>query len=107
MQVIDLAQKFHDERRGGLLIHLRGAANLLDTACIHDDHAIGHFQRLILIVRHKDAGDAHLVVDLPQPAAQFLAHFRVQRAKGFVQQQQARLRGQCARQSNALALAAR
>ncbi len=41
-----------------------------------------------------------------QPAAQFLAHLGIQRAKGLVQQQHLGFHRQCACQGNALALAA-
>ena len=47
-----------------------------------------------------------LVVQLAQPAAQFLAHLGVERAERFVEQQHARLDRQRARQGDALALAA-
>ena len=75
-------------------------------ALVHDGDAIGDFERLFLIVRDENAGDVHFVVQLPQPAAQLLAHFGVERAERLVQQQHARLDGQRASQRDALALAA-
>ena len=48
---------------------------------------VGNFQRFFLIVGDEDAGDVHFVVQLAQPAAQFLPDFGVQRAERFVEQQ--------------------
>ena len=73
---------------------------------IHHRDVIGDFERLVLIVRHEDAGDADLVVQLPQPAPQLQTNLRVERAERFVQEQDARLDGERARQRDALALAA-
>ena len=49
----------------------------------------------------------HVVVQAPQPAAQLLAHPRVERAERLVEQQHLRLDGQRAGERHALALAAR
>ena len=46
-------------------------------------------------------------MDFAQPATQILAHAGVERAKGLVEQQHARLDGERARERHALALAAR
>ena len=51
--------------------------------------------------------DACFVVQCAQPYTQLLANFRVERAEGLIEQQHARLYGQCARERDALALAAR
>ena len=106
-QRVDVAQEAVDEGRGGRLPDFARRAHLLDAARVHQHHPVGHFQRLFLVVRHEHAGHVQLVVQPAQPAAQFLAHLGVQRAKGFVQQQHARLHRQRARQGDALALAAR
>ena len=73
----------------------------------HDRHAIGQFQCFVLVVRDEHTGEADLLLQFAQPAAHFLAHARVQRAKGFIQQQDARLDGQRTGQCHALALSAR
>ena len=43
---------------------------------------------------------------MTQPFAQVLAHFRIERAERLIEEQHARLNGQCARQGHALALPA-
>jgi hypothetical protein len=73
---------------------------------VHQHHAVGHFQRLFLVVGDEDRGDVQLVVQAAQPAAQLLAHLGVERAEGLVEQQHARLHRQRAGQRDALALAA-
>ena len=69
--------------------HLLRRADLLDAGLIHDDDAVGHLQRLVLIVRHQQAGHVDLVVQPAQPAAQALPHLGVERAERFVEQQHA------------------
>ena len=78
-QNVDLAQKVGDERRRRTLVHLAGRADLLDDAVIHHDDAIGHRQRLFLIVRHHDRRHAQPSLQLPDLAAQPLAYLRVER----------------------------
>ena len=90
----------------GMMVNLLRRADLFDPALVHYRHAVGDFQRLILIVCHKHAGDVNFVMKLPQPAAQLHAHLRVQRAKGFVQQQHFRLHSQSPRQRHPLPLSA-
>ena len=58
-------------------------------------------------MRHEDARDADLVVQLPQPAPQLLAHLRIERAERLVEEQHAGLDGERSRERDALALAAR
>jgi hypothetical protein len=84
-----------------------GRAELLHAATVHQHHLVGHFQRLLLVVRDEHAGHVQIVVQAAQPAAQFLAHLGVQRAERLVEQQHARLHGQRASQRDTLALAAR
>jgi hypothetical protein len=52
-------------------------------------------------------GEAELLVQVPEPAPERLAHLRVERAEGLVQQQQLRLDRERARERHALALPAR
>ena len=72
----------------------------------HDHDAVGHLERLFLIVGDEDAGDAQLIVQPPQPTAQVFPHLGVERPERFIQEQHARLRGQGAGQGHALPLAA-
>ena len=89
-----------------MVIDFLGRADLLDPALVHHDDAVGELERLFLIVGDEDAGDVDLVVQPPQPSAQFLAHLGVERAEGLVEQQHLRLDRERARQGDALALAA-
>ena len=90
-----------------MVVKLLRRADLLDAALIQHDDAIGELHRLVLVMRDEDRGEAGLLVDFAQPTAQILAHAGVERAKGLVEQQHARLDGERARERHALALAAR
>ncbi len=63
--------------------------------------------RFQLRVGHVDEGDPQLPLHAPQFAAHLQAQIFVERRQRFVQQQDARIGDQCARQGNALLLAAR
>ena len=89
-----------------MVVDLVGRADLLDPAVVHHHDAVGDLERLVLVVGDEHAGDVHLVVQPAQPAAQLLAHLRVERAERLVEQQHPRLDGERARQRDALALAA-
>ena len=104
---VDVAEEVEDERRRRVGVDLVRAADLLDLAVVHDHHAIGELERLVLIVRDEQAGDVQLVVQPPQPAPQLLAHLGVERPERLVEQQHARLDGERAGQRHALPLAAR
>ena len=101
-----MPQEFEHERRRRMIVDVRGRADLLDPAVVHDHDAVRDFERLFLVVRHEHARHVDLVVQAAQPAAQFLADARVERAERLVQQQHARLDRQRARQRDALPLAA-
>jgi hypothetical protein len=73
---------------------------------VHHHDAVGHRQRLFLVVRDHDGGHAQLALQAADLAAQVHAHDGVQRRQRLVQQQQPRRRGQRARQRDALLLAA-
>ena len=75
---------------GSLLDHARGDADLLHLALVEDGDAVGQLEGLILVMGDEQSGMAGLVVELAQPAAQFLAHLGVERAERLVQQQDAR-----------------
>ena len=40
-----------------MIENLLWRTDLFDPPLVHDDHAVGHFERFFLIVRHEDAGD--------------------------------------------------
>mmetsp|Transcript_1013 Transcript_1013/g.2513 ORF Transcript_1013/g.2513 Transcript_1013/m.2513 type:complete len:443 (-) Transcript_1013:3285-4613(-) len=105
-EAVGRAEEAVDKRRGRALVDLLRRADLLDAAVVHQHDAVGHLQRLVLVVGDEDAGDVQLVVQAAQPAAQLLAHLGIQRTEGFVQQQHARLHREGTGQRDALALAA-
>jgi hypothetical protein len=101
------AEEAVDERVGRMRIDGVGCADLLDTAVVHHHHAVGHLECLFLVVGDEHAGHVQLVVQAAQPAPQFLAHFGIECAERFVEQQHLGLDGQRARQRDALPLSAR
>ena len=68
-QHIRLANKGRNEGRGRVGVDFLGRADLLDAALVHHHHAGGQFQRLLLIVRDKQAGQTQILVKIAQPAA--------------------------------------
>ena len=72
----------------------------------HDDDEVGELHRLVLVVGDEDGGEAGLVVDFAQAAAELLADAGVERAEGLVEEEHARLDGERAGEGDALALAA-
>ncbi len=78
-----------------------------NLAVEHHGDAVGHDQRLFLVVGHQDEGDPDLALQLDQFDLHVFAHLLVQRAERFVQQQHLGLQDQRARQRHPLALPAR
>src|SRR5882672_4996794 len=107
VEEVDGPEEAEREWRGGMVVDLVGAAHLLDLPFVHQHHAVGHFQRLFLVVGDEDGGDVQVVVQPAQPPPQVLAHLGVERSERLVQQQDLGLHGQCAGERDALALAAR
>ena len=105
-QHVDLADEVGDERRRRALVDLARRADLLDPPVIHHHDAVGHRQRFFLVVRHHDRGHAELLLQRADLAAQPHALERIERRQRLVEQQQARRRGQRARERDALLLAA-
>jgi hypothetical protein len=99
-------EEAHDERARRLLEDLRGGAHLLDAPGVHEHHAVGDLEGLLLVVGHEDARHVQLVVEPAQPAAELLADAGVERAEGLVEEEEAGLGGEGARERHALALAA-
>jgi hypothetical protein len=84
-----------------------GIGQLGDLAFEHHGDAVGHDQRLFLVMRDQDEGDADLPLQLDQFDLHVLAHLLVERGQRFVQQQHLGLQDQRARQRHALPLPAR
>ena len=90
----------------GMLVDLLGRPALLDLAAFHHGDAVGHGERLFLVVRDVQEGDAHLALDALQLDLHLLAQLEVERAQRLVEQQHRRPVHQRPRQRHALLLAA-
>ena len=107
MEKIHITKKTINKWGCWLVVNLGRRADLLHPAFVHQHHAVSDFERFFLIVGHEDTGYVQFIMQTAQPAAQFLAHFRIQCTKRFVEQQHARLNSQRARERDALTLPAR
>ena len=85
----------------------RGVADLHDAAVHEHRHAVGERHRLFLVVRDVDRGDAERALQLLQLEARFEAQLGVEVGQRLVEQEEARLAHDGARQRDALLLAAR
>ena len=61
-QLVVLADELGDEAVFRLFVKLRGRCQLLDAAVVEDGDAVGHGQRLALVMGHIHDGDSKLVV---------------------------------------------
>ena len=73
---------------------------------VHHHDAVGHGKRLFLVVRHHDGGDADLLLQAADLAAQAHALQRIERRKRLVQQEQTGGSGERPRKRDALLLSA-
>ena len=80
-----------DERRRRVLVDVGGGPDLLDDAGVEDRDPVAHRQRLLLVVRHEDEGDADVALDRLELDLHLLAQLEVQGAERLVQQQHPRL----------------
>ncbi len=79
LQDIDLAEKVGDERRFRSFVDVARGTDLFNVPVLHDDHSVGHRQRLFLIVRHHERGHAQAPLQLADLATQAFAYLGVQR----------------------------
>ena len=63
---------------GGTLVEVLRSGDLLDAPVVHDADAIGHGERLLLIVGHEHGGGAGLQLDAADLVAQLHTHLGVQ-----------------------------
>jgi hypothetical protein len=95
----------HEGRRRRI-VDLFRRAHLFEAPATHHRDAIGHGERLFLIVGHEDERDPDLALDALQLALHMTAQRQVERGEGLVQQERARLVDEGARERDTLALAA-
>lgn len=106
-QHINRSHKAHHERSGRLVVDLSRRTDLLDAALVHHHDPVSHLHGLLLVVGNDHGSDMHLVMEIPQPGTQFLAHLGIEGTEGFIEQQHAGLDREGPGEGDALALAAR
>ena len=89
-----------------MLVDLGRRPYLLDAALVEDRDAVGHRQRLLLVVRHVDERDPDLALDRLELDLHLLAELEVERAERLVEQEHLRAVDDRAREGDALTLAA-
>ncbi len=100
------AEEVRDVGGRRLLVDLAGRADLLDPALVHHREAVGHGERLFLVVRHVDEGDPDLLLQGLQLDLERLPELGVERAERLVQQEHRRVEDQSPRERDPLLLAA-
>ena len=105
---VRLAHEAGEERRRRPLVEVARAALLLDAAGVHDDDAVRHRHRLLLVVRDVDHGEAEPLLQLADLLAHLAAQPRVEVAdSGSSNSSTDGFEHQGARHGDALLLAAR
>lgn len=95
-----------DKLAGRVLDDILRRGELGDAAVLQDEGAIAHGERFLRVVRDHDGGEVVLLRHLHDLVLDGLLDDAVQRGEGLVQQQDARLDHQGARQGDALLLSA-
>jgi hypothetical protein len=77
-----------DERGGKERVRSRvqlfGPSHFHEPPAFDDANAVGHLERLFLVVRHEDRRDLQAALDVPEAAPDLPADLDVQRAEGLV-----------------------
>lgn len=81
-----------------------GLVDLEDLSCVHDGYSIGDRQRLLLVVRDEDAGEARLAQASDDLGAHLIARRLIEARERFVQQHELGLLGEGASEGDALLL---
>ena len=98
------AEKVGDVRVRRLGVHLAGRTDLRDDAVVHHGEAVAHRERLFLVVRHVDEGDADVALQCGELVLERLAQLRVEGTERFVEQQHRRFEHQRAGKRDPLLL---
>jgi hypothetical protein len=101
------AEEVSDEDGRRLLVDVSRRAELLDAPLGHDGEAVGHRQRLLLVVRDVEEGDADLALDCLQLELERPAELRVERTQRLVEEKDARVEHERPRKRHPLLLPAR
>ena len=100
------ADKASDEKVGGLVVNLIGAADLLDDASAHDGDAVGEGHGFDLVVGYVDGGYFELAREVLELGAHADAELGVEVGERLVHEKDFGGADDGARQGDALALAA-
>ena len=103
---IGFADEIRNKGVDRLVVDIGRAADLLDNAVVHDNHAVAHGERLFLVVGDVDKGDAGALLNALQLDLHVLAQLEVERAERLVEQQHTRLAHQRTRDGDTLLLTA-
>ncbi len=68
-------------------VNLKRRTDLLDSSLVHDHDTITYRHRLILVMRHIDAGNSKLLLDSPDFGAHLVPEFRIKVGKRFIKEQ--------------------
>ena len=90
-----------------MLVDVTRRTELLDLAGRHHGEPVGHRERLLLVVRDVEEGDADLALDGLQLDLELAAKLRVERAERLVEQEHGRRQHERTRERDALLLPAR
>ena len=104
---VGAAEKARGEARRRSTVQRARLADLLQAAPVHQTDAVGHAERLLLIVRDEDRRDADGALDPPDRPAQLVADTRVECAERLVEQQHPGLVRERPGDGDALLLSAR
>ena len=104
---VALPDEIRDEGVRGLVVNIRRRPYLLDHAVLHDHDRVAHRQRLFLVVRDVDKGDAQLSVHFLEFELHLLSHLQVERAERLVEKKNLRFVDDGAGDRDALLLPAR
>ena len=104
---VRVADEGGDELRRRRVVDLLRRRQLLDPAAVHHRDAVGHRERLLLVVGHVDERDPDRLLDPLQLDLEGLAHLQVERSERLVEQEHLRAHHERAGERDALLLAAR
>ena len=92
VEKVERADEGGDEAGARRVVDFARRPDLLDRAVVHHDDAVGHRQRLFLVVGDEDRGDAEACLQRADFLAQRDANARVERRQRLVEQQDLRAR---------------
>ena len=106
LPAVRLADEACDEGRCRVVVELARASHLLEPALVHHGDAVGHHERLGLVVRDVGEGGVERALQLLQLDLHVLAQLEIERAERLVEEHEGRLEHEAAGDRHALALAA-